>query len=107
MKIVQLAPLMVTVALDPEDCCAIAAALADQDEDCCLPLNRALASGLLAGAYTAFLLGDEDPPRTLASFWARWAPEDTSADPPRRIPMPGGLPDTDTRHLERGEAVKA
>jgi len=75
MKIVAIAPLAVTVELNPTDCIALAVACArvsDQDGCACETLETTGAA-LLAAALAAFA-PDTDQERTLAHLWRMWGP---------------------------------
>ncbi len=92
MKIIAIAPLTLTVELDPTDCLALADAAAQvarrNETGADGGLNNALAAALINGAFGAFLLAGPDKPHTLRHMWAMWAPLNGENVAHERIPIP-------------------
>ena len=72
MKIVQLAPLTVTVSLELTGCIALHDACEARTEP--LDLQRALGAALLAAAFAAYDPEATDEPASIAAMWRVWAP---------------------------------
>jgi hypothetical protein len=88
MNIVKFAASSVTVELSIPDCLTLAAAALSairNDSDTPFDYTEALANGLVAHAFAAFLLDDTGQPPTIAAMWAMWAPHTIRHDP---MPMP-------------------
>ncbi len=75
MKIVTIAPLAVTVELDPTDCIALAVACARVSEldGCALDTLGTTGAAFLAAALADFA-PDTNEERTIAHLWRMWAP---------------------------------
>jgi len=77
MKIVKVAPLTLTVELDPTDCIALAVACekATEHYDYAYPVSHieALGAALLVAALAIFA-PDTDEQRTFTHLWRMWAP---------------------------------
>ncbi len=101
MKLVNVAPLTVTIELSIPDCLALFAACAyatdNSANDVPWSLTEALGAALLGHALAAEFLAENDPPHTLRGMWARWAPLNEQVAPPRQIGIPSWLP----RHAAR------
>ena len=90
MKLIDIAPIALTVELDPTDCLALADAIG---WSVCHDIKgdhshlTALRAALTAGAFAAFLAEDgmERRQRTLAGLREVWAPHDEHTDPPARV----------------------
>lgn len=102
MKILELSPLTGTVKLDLRDCIAVAQSLdANSAEGCDMNLNKALSMAMLSACYAAWLLATEDPPYTMATMWARWAPLQADQRDPEPVVYHAGIPEVDDRVLRR------
>lgn len=97
MKIVNVAPLTLTVELDPTDCIALAdacyARADDWDSGNASALLGALGSALLLGIAAIADQGMDDDPPTIAKVWRVWAPTVHLAAPGKdgtygRMPVP-------------------
>jgi len=94
VRLVKIAANTVTVELSMHDCIQVFDSLTHTADDAHggkRYLAEALANGLLASAYAAFMLAELDPPLTIRHLWEMWAPHDTSAWPTRRSLLPAHL----------------
>lgn len=94
MRIREVAPLTLTIDLDPTDCIALADAcrqVASRDLGCDRTLLAALGAALLAGGFGAYALAEPDPPLTLPRMWRMWAPRNLDLVDPARLPQPESL----------------
>ncbi len=96
MRLVEIAPITVTVQLSIPDCIALHVACAhacdDGSADIPYELTEALGNALLGQALAAHAIERGDPPYTLRGMWEKWAPHSTHFSPPRRIAIPRWLP---------------
>jgi len=96
MRLVNVAPIAVTVELSIPDCITLFAACAyaadDSNSDVPYALTEALGTALLGHALAAEFLAQNDPPHTLRGMWARWAPLNEQVEPARQIGIPPWLP---------------
>lgn len=72
MKIVELAPLTVTVTLELTECIALYDACEQRSDP--LDLQRALGAALLAATLAAADPHMDEAPPTIAKVWRVWAP---------------------------------
>jgi len=96
MRLVEIAPLTVTLELSIPDCITlfVACAYAADNNNADVPwsLTEALGAALLGHALAAEFLARNDPPHTLRGMWVRWAPLNEQVAPPRQIGIPPCLP---------------
>jgi len=73
-----IAPLTLTVELDPTDCIALFDACMNRFDENRNPsdgaLLQALGTALLGGAFAGYALADPDAPHTIRHMWEVWAP---------------------------------
>ncbi len=93
MRMIDPAPHAIVLELTQEDCLQMYLVLSrahrsGSNELGDLNLCGALATGLLAAAYAAYLRADDDPPATIAHLWAIYGPRASVACGNPRVPVP-------------------